>query len=165
MSEIPSRVHRAFGDHGSFEQLDETTYEHVSTPFAGVVDVAEREDAQIQFDVTVTVPPLDAVTEETVAEVVEDGWYETFELRITDISGVTRGDHDFEPVVAWADGEIVVEVSLSDINVARGVEDAAAVVTFVEGTYVQGIIPGYEYTDPVSSILSKARQQGNSGAF
>ncbi|MFB6305150.1 MAG: DUF5813 family protein, partial [Haloferacaceae archaeon] len=28
----------------------------------------------------------------------------------------------------------------------------------VEGTYVQGIIPGYEYTEPVASVLSEARR-------
>ena len=36
-------------------------------------------------------------------------------------------------------------------------------IDFVEGTYVQGVIPGYEYTEPVSDLLSAARQQGGGG--
>jgi len=53
--------------------------------------------------------------------------------------------------------------ALADINERRGVDDAGALIDFVEGTYVQGVIPGYEYTAPVSDLLSAARQQGGGG--
>jgi len=39
------------------------------------------------------------------------------------------------------------------------------VIDFVEGTYVQGIIPGYEYTGVVDELISAARQQGGGSPF
>lgn len=165
MSELPERVRRAFNDHGSYEQTDETTFRSTGTAFDGVVEAAPAEDGQIRFDVTVTVPTLNAVTSERVAEVVEDGWYETFERRVRDVSGIARGTPEYDPSVHRNGSDIVVEASLSDINETRGVDDASAFLTYVEGTYVQGIIPGYEYTGSVSELISSARQQGNSGAF
>ncbi|SDY51949.1 DUF5813 family protein [Halopenitus persicus] len=117
------------------------------------------------FEVVVTVPTLSAVTDEHVADVVEDGWFETFELRVADVSGVTKRSREFDPSVRRAGSEIVVTATITDVNARRGVADAAAFIDFVEGTYVQGIIPGYDYTEPVTEILSKARQQGNAGGF
>jgi hypothetical protein len=111
------------------------------------------------------VPTLSATTADEVADVVEDGWTETFELRVVDVGGVTRGEHEFDPVVTVEEEQIAVEFELTDINERRGVNDAGALIDFVEGTYVQGVIPGYEYADPVAGLLSAARQQGNDGAF
>lgn len=164
MSELPSRVRRAFRDHGSFEAIDDATWTSRTTAFDGEVTAETNEDGTTRFDVTVTVPRLQAATADEVADVVANGWFETFELRVSDIGGVARGDHEFDPTVTRNGEEIVSEFSLSDINERRGVDDAGAVIDFVEGTYVQGIIPGYEYVDPVDSLLSKARQQGNDGA-
>jgi len=55
---------------------------------------------------------------------------------------------------------VVVEFAFTDINERRGVDDAAALVNYVEGTYVQGLIPGYEYVDPVAGLVDRARQAG-----
>lgn len=164
MSELPSRVRRAFRDHGSFEAIGDTTWTSITTAFDGEVTAELLEDGRTQFDVTVSVPTLNAATEGDVAAVVEEGWIDTFQRRVADIGGVARGDHEFDPTIGQNGEEIVSEFSLTDINERRGVDDAGAVIDFVEGTYVQGIIPGYEYTDPVASLLSKARQQGNDGA-
>lgn len=89
---------------------------------------------------------------------VEDGWYETFELRVEDIGGVFRTERDLEPTVTRQGETITVEASFEDINERRGVDDAGAVIDYVEGTFVQGIIPGYEYTEPVASIIDRARE-------
>jgi len=157
MSELPGRVHRAFADHTSFEQVDDASFESTTTTFNGIVE-ADHVDGHIRFAVEIRVPLLNAVTEDEVAEVVEDGWYETFELRVGDIGGVFRTERDLEPSVT-RDGEtITVEASFEDINERRGVDDAGAVIDYVEGTFVQGIIPGYEYTEPVSSIINRARE-------
>lgn len=164
MSKLPSRVRRAFRDHGSFEAVDEATWTSKTTAFDGDVTAKTNEDGTTRFDVTVTVPTLQAATADEVADVVANGWLETFELRVSDIGGVARGDHEFDPTVTREGEEVVAEFSLSDINERRGVDDAGAVIDFVEGTYVQGIIPGYDYVEPVDSLLSKARQQGNDGA-
>lgn len=165
MSELPDRVRRAFDDHGSYEQVDETTYRSMGTAFDAVVEAEPAEDGRIRFDVSVTVPMLGSVTEDEMADVVEEGWYETFELRIGDVGGIARGDHEYEPSVRRSGSDIVVSASLSDIDESRGVDDVNAFITFVEGTYVQGLIPGYSYTGPVSNLLSNARQQDDSGAF
>ncbi|SEH61568.1 hypothetical protein SAMN05192561_11319 [Halopenitus malekzadehii] len=167
MSEASTSVQRAFETDGSFERIDGSTWDYTTTAFDGRVTVDRPTSSATEatsFTVTITLPTLSAVTDEHVADVVEDGWFETFELRVEDVSGVTKRSRDLDPSVRRSGSEIVVEVSLTDANTARGVADAAAFVDFVEGTYVQGIIPGYDYTEPVRSIRSKARQQGNGGA-
>ena len=165
MSELPGRVRRAFRDHDAFEAGDdEATYRATATPFEGVVAADPVDGGRVRFDVTVQVPMLDEVTEDAVAPVVEEGWYETFERRVVDVGGVFERERDVDPAVRETThgGTRVAEVraSLEDIDPRRGANDAAAVVDFVEGTFVQGIIPGYDYTEPVTSIISKARRAG-----
>ncbi|MDZ5809814.1 DUF5813 family protein [Halorubrum sp. AD140] len=164
-TELPDRVRRAFADHGSFEPADDDgAWTAETTPFDGEVRAEPTAEGRIRFVVTVRVPTLSATAADEVADVVEDGWAETFELRVVDVGGVTRGDHAFDPRVTIGDDEIVVEFELTDVDERRGVDDAGALIDFVEGTYVQGVIPGYEYTDPVAGLLSAARQQGG-GTF
>ncbi len=178
---IPGRVRRAFGDHGSFEPVDTdgpsgdeggddtSVWTSETTAFDGEVAVFAAGDGRLRFAVTVRVPSLSAVTEGDVADVVETGWFETFERRVVDVGGVTRGDHEFDPDVDRGTDDVVIRFELTDINERRGVDDAGALIDFVEGTYVQGVIPGYEYTDPVSGLISSARRQGgdevDGGAF
>ncbi|SFR51813.1 DUF5813 family protein [Halogeometricum limi] len=160
MSEVPDRARRAFRDHDSFDRIDDATFEWTATVFDGRVTVGE-DGGEITFDVTVRVPMLDATVADDVAPVVEDGWYETFELRAADVGGVTKAEHDFAVDVTRAGETAVVSTSFSDINERRGVEDAGAVIDYVEGTYVQGIIPGYEYTEPVSGLINRATDAAN----
>jgi len=162
MSELPGRVRRAFASHPSFESREEGTFESVTTPFEGVVAADPADNGHIAFSIRVTVPLLNAVTADEVADVVENGWFETFELRVRDIGGIFRTERDLEPTVTRDIDSVVVEASFTDINETRAVDDAGAVVDFVEGTFVQGIIPGYEYTEPVTSIISQARQAAGS---
>jgi hypothetical protein len=170
MTELPERAARAFRRHDAFEPEDATGGERfvaVSTPFDAVVDATPGEGGRLSFAITVRVPMLDDVTEDEVAPVVEAGWYETFDRRIQSIGGgVLAGDHDLTPAVTETTfaGDRVAEVraSFEDIDPNRGVDDAAAVVDFVEGTFVQGVIPGYDYTEPVTGILTAARRAGGS---
>lgn len=162
MSELPGRVRRAFRDHDAFEQAGDRRFRATSTLFDADVVAEADDDGRVTFAVTVRVPMLDAVTEDEVADVVEEGWYETFRLRVTDVGAVTERDRELSPTVNDAGDEAVVAASLSDIDERRGVNDAAALIDFVEGTFVQGVIPGYDYTDPVASILAEARQAGGS---
>ena len=155
---VPDRVGRAFRDHGSFERADEATFEATTTPFDGRVAVAPAGEGRTRYEVTVRVPTLGATTADAVADVVEEGWFETFERRIESISGVTRGDHDLSPTVEERGREAVVEASFEEIDERRGADDAAAVVDYVEGTFVQGIVPGYEYVEPASGLISRARE-------
>ncbi|MFB6169180.1 MAG: DUF5813 family protein [Haloferacaceae archaeon] len=158
MSELPRRVVRAFGDVDAFEPTPDGTYRQTTTAFDAEVAASVGEDGETRFSVSVRVPMLSAVVDGGVADVVEDGWYETFALRVADVSGVTAGDHDLDPTVERADGEAVASVDFSDIDPTRGVADAKAFVDFVEGTYVQGVIPGYEYTDPVAGLVAEGRR-------
>jgi hypothetical protein len=170
MTELPDRAARAFRDHDAFtpeEATDGERYAAVSTPFEAVVDPTPAEGGRIAFDIIVRLPMLNEVTEDEVAPVVEDGWYETLDRRLQGIGGgVLVGDHDLTPAVEETTfaGDRVAEVraSFEDIDPRRGVNDAAAVVDFVEGTFVQGVIPGYDYTEPVTDILSAARRAGGS---
>jgi hypothetical protein len=162
MTELPDRVRRAFRDHGAFESDGGAAYRVTTTPFDGRVDADVDEDGRIEFGVTVRVPMLSEVAAD-VAPIVEEGWYETFGLRIENAGEITRAGHDLEPTVRRADGEAVVEAGFADVNERRGVDDAVSVVNYVEGTYVQGVIPGYEYEEPVSQLLSRARDAAGTG--
>ena len=156
MSELPSRLIRAFRNHSAFERTADDQFISTTTTFEGTVDVTETEP-QFVFTVESKVPLLQAVTEEEVAEVVENGWFETFELRVRDIGGIFRIDRELSPTVTRSAETAAVEVTLEDSNPRRGIDDAAAVIDYVEGTFVQGVIPGYTYTDPVAGILERAR--------
>ncbi|MFB6156365.1 MAG: DUF5813 family protein [Haloferacaceae archaeon] len=159
MTEVPDRARRAFRDHDAFDPSAKPgAFAAVTTPFDAEVRAGEGTDGRIEFAVEVRVPRLSTVVEGEVADVVEEGWAETFELRVTDPGGVTRGDRDLDPSVRAVDGALVVTVGFEDVDPRRGVADALALVNFVEGTYVQGVIPGYEYTEPVAGILAEARR-------
>lgn len=149
-------MRRAFADQGDFDRVAPDRFVLASTPFDATVTVADDE-GRVAFEVIVRVPMLSAVAAD-VAPVVEDGWYETFELRLEDVGGALRGDHDDADLTVERDGdEAVVAYRFVDLNARRGVADARAVVDYVQGTYVQGIIPGYEYDEPVTSLISNAR--------
>jgi hypothetical protein len=98
-----------------------------------------------------------------MADIVVDGWYETLERRVTDVGSIFRTSRELTPTVTRDDDSVVVEAAFTDRNVDRGVDDASAFIDFVEGTYVQGIIPGYTYTDPVAGLLDQAREAAGSG--
>ena len=165
MSELLDRADSAFSTHDSFERDGDDAWVSTTTAFDGRVGLGTTDEGRLWLDVTVRVPVLSAVTVDEVADVVEDGWTETFERRVVDVGGVVRGDHEFDPDVN-RDGEtITVTFEVVDVDGRRAVDDAGALIDFVEGTYVQGVIPGYEYTDPVAGLLSAAHQQGNGGAF
>jgi len=164
-TDLPDRVRRAFADHGSFEPAGDGVWTAETTPFNAEVRAKPAADGRVRLAVTVRVPTLSATTADEVADVVEEGWIETFECRVVDVGGVARGDHEFDPTVAVGDDEIEVGFELTEINERRGVDDAGALIDFVEGTYVQGVIPGYEYVEPLDGLLSAARRQGNGGGF
>ena len=156
----PSGPERALRASDAFEP-DGDGFAVPTTAFAARVVVEETDD-QPRYRVTVRVPTLDAVVVgETVAPVVQDGWLETFTLRLEDVGGVTRSSVP-EPTVAVdeAAGEVVVETAVPADPPSRGAEDAKAVVDYVEGTYVEGIIPGYTYRDPVDGLIDRARSMG-----
>ncbi|UPV74934.1 DUF5813 family protein [Halorussus limi] len=156
------RVQRAFREHPDFEEADDGRFETPEKPFPGVVSVTDAEDdgegTSDAYSVEVRTPMLDAVVEgEEVAEVVEDGWFETLELRLEDAHTVTNADAA-PPDVEREGDEVVVTVEFASSDPEQAVEDALAVVEYVEGTWVQGIIPGYDYREPAAGLRERARQ-------
>jgi len=149
------RARRAADQHESIDQRGEGRYAITTTVFDADVEI-ESWDGKAAFAVTVRVPMLDAVTADRVAPVVEDGWFDTFALRLEDVDGVLRGSDDVDVDVERGEDDAVVHVELADLDAKRAADDAVAVVEYVEGTYVEGVIPGYDYTEPVTNLLQQA---------
>ncbi|KZN25490.1 hypothetical protein A4G99_03110 [Haladaptatus sp. R4] len=144
-------VERAFRLHDGFEDDDEE-YVVTTTPFDGSVTVDDS------IEVTVRMPTLSAVvTDEPVADVVESGWFETLELRLEDAHSVVSADDATPPTVERDGDEVVLSVEFSGSD--KAADDAKAIVDFAEGTWMQGIVPGYEYGEPAAGMLNRAHQQ------
>jgi hypothetical protein len=152
---------RSLADHGAFEERGDA-YAVTTTPFDATVRV-DAVGGALFYEVSVSVPTLDATVEgEEVAPVVQEGWFETFERRIEHPGGTTRVDPG-PPLVTLdlESGEVHVEVGFETTAPTRGAEDAKALVDFVEGTYVQGVVPGYEYRDPVAGLIQQAEDRSD----
>ncbi|MDY6818354.1 MAG: DUF5813 family protein [Halobacteriales archaeon] len=170
--EFVSEAARAVRDDAVFEATDpeESTEEHpvftdVTSPFRATVGLEDAGDT-VAYTVIIEVPTLNAaVADEEVAPVVQEGWLETFELRLEDVTGVTKTDPDAPTVVTdTSTGTVTVRTTFETAIPGRGVEDTKAVINYVEGTYMEGIIPGYEYDEPVKGLLDRARERSGSTA-
>ena len=158
MTTLPDRVERAFADHGSFEAVEEGVFESTTIPFEGTVRVRGVDPTTVE--VTVHAPMLsEAVAEdEEVAPIVEKDWFETFDRRMEDAHMPMGREPELDPAVEEEAGQLVVEATLTDPDPSRVADDARAFIEYVEGTYVEGIVPGYEYDDPVDGLLDQARR-------
>jgi hypothetical protein len=148
----------ALDDHEAFERTG-AGHEMTTTPLEGVVRT-EGDDADgtgVTYRVTVTAPTLDAAVEgETVADVVEEGWFETLELRLEDPHQVGRGLESIDPDVEHEGESVRVEMTFTSDRPGRAAENAKALIEYVEGTWLQGLIPGYDYREPARSLLDRA---------
>jgi hypothetical protein len=146
----------AFATHDAYESADDG-YVLTTTPFDGRV-VAEDE----LYRATVMMPTLDAATDEPVDEVVEDGWFETLSLRLEDAGSATHADIEVsDPTVERRDEAVFVEWTVSLGDATRAAEAAKALIEYAEGTYVEGIVPGYSYQSPVADLIARARTEGD----
>lgn len=160
-AEVPDAAASALANHGAFERVD-GEYAVTTTPFETTVAPApaDAEGRDADFAVVAEVPTLDAaVPSEAVAPVVEDGWFETLSLRLEDAYDVAEVDPIAGPEIERIADRVVARFEFAAWDAAAGVADAKAIVDYVEGTYVQGIVPGYEYAEPVASLVSRATQQ------
>lgn len=163
--DLPLAVERELESHDAFGRTDDG-YELRTTVFDTIVTADEAEGKRDgRFLVTVSVPTLDAVVvDESVADVVEDGWVETFERRLGDLFGLAHTDTHEDPVLERDDREVDVILEYVAWDAGDGVEDAKTLIEYVEGTYAQGIIPGYEYRGPAAELLDSAQQRGRRAA-
>jgi hypothetical protein len=145
-----------FTDHDAFERRSDRTFEQVTTQFEATASVVSR-DGGIQVHITVILDTLNAaVADEDVPEVLEGGWFETFERRLRDATTVSYDGNNPAPDVTRGDETMTVEVEFESTS-DQAVSDAKAVVDFVEATWIQGLIPGYEYDEPAASLLNRAQ--------
>ena len=76
----------------------------------------------------------------------------------------TRSDIDLETFDVERDGEdVYVTYGFEWDDPGRAADIAKTLVEYVEGTYVEGVIPGYEYESPVADLLDRASQGEGGG--
>ena len=125
------------------------------------VAIREGEKWRTDYEVTVRAPTLQAATADEVGPAVHDGWLDTFERRLEDAPKATRVAVDVDDYTVEEDDEEVVVTYRFSMGGEREAADVAKTfVEYVEGTYVEGVVPGYEYGPPVSDLISSARQGG-----
>ena len=155
-----SDVAGEFAAHGRFERRDGEEGEPEGARFAPTTsdwDASVLVRGGGVVDVAVVVPTLDAATTDEVADVVADGWYDTFERRVQGADSVTLADDVDVTRVSREAGDITVELAV-DPRAGKAADDALALVNFVEGTWFQGVVPGYDYVERVQAMREQAAQ-------
>jgi len=161
--ELPDRAVRALASHDAFER-DGEWFSVTTTKFDARVTAAETDDWAIAYILEVRAPMLSTAAEGSVGSAVEDGWFDTYELRLEDATMAVRQDLAFDDqrvIEEAGDAVAIFEFEWGNADHAPGM--AKAIAEYVEGTYMEGIVPGYEYGPPVSSLLSRARQSDSEG--
>jgi hypothetical protein len=146
------------GTEGSFA-LESTAFDVRATASAVASERAGR------FRLVVTVPTLSAcVTDPSaVADVVEDGWFETLERRLGDAYDVAKTSVEGEPTLDRGAESVRVAFAFEPWQADTGVSDAKALAEYVEGTFLQGLIPGYEYVGVAAELQAAATQTTSDG--
>jgi hypothetical protein len=152
----------AFINHDSFESSTDG-FQITTTAFETTVSVSEEDDTP-QYEVVTTVPTLQSATANNVGSTVETDWLETFERRLEEAPKATRATVELEDFDVSTDGETVTVTYGYRWETPRTALDIAKTFAeYVEGTYVEGVIPGYEYTGQVAQLLGEASQGGDGG--
>jgi hypothetical protein len=160
---VPESAARALDAHDAFER-DDDGYRLTTTEFDGRLAVEETDGWAHRYTLTVRAPMLSTAVEGTVGPDLEDGWFDTFGLRLEDAPGSVRDDVDLSDLdVSRDDGTAVVTFAFEWGNADRAPEIAKALGEYVEGTYMEGVIPGFDYGEPVASMLSAASQGEGGG--
>jgi hypothetical protein len=155
-------VERTLSDHEAFEPS--AAGFRLSTIVFDATVTVDGDTDDVQYTVSVDAPSIASATEDEVGPTVRTDWFETFERRLADAPNATRKPVELDAFSVEDGGETVtVKYQFTWSDPTGGVEIAKTFAEFVEGTYVEGIIPGYEYVPPVSDLLSDASQGGNSG--
>ncbi|WP_299237450.1 DUF5813 family protein [Natronomonas sp.] len=160
---LPERAARPFERHDAFERNGEW-FEVTTTRFDGRASAEPAAGRAIAYTVEVRAPMLSAAVEGSVGPAVEDGWFETYERRLEDAPMAVRGELSLsEQRVVEETGDAVAVFGFELENADRAPDVIKAIAEYVEGTYVEGVVPGYDYVPPVSSLLSRAMRTGGGG--
>jgi hypothetical protein len=154
---IPERVAEAFGGHDAFER-ENGAFVVTTTRFEGRVTASDTDDWAYEYTLTVRAPTLSTAVEgESVGPAVEDGWFDTFERRLADAPKSTRADVDLgEFSLTEEGGDAVATFTFEYGNSDRAPEVVKAFAEYVEGTYAEGVVPGYDYGGVVAEMLDEA---------
>lgn len=161
---IPDEPREAFEAHEAIVPAGEA-FEIETTSFEGTVTaVATEAEWKHRYTVTVRVPTLDAATAEAVGPAVVDGWLDTLERRLEDAPKATRATVELAAFdVETVGNEVHITYKFEYGDAERAADIAKTFVEYVEGTYVEGVIPGYEYESPVDDLLTSASQSDDYG--
>ncbi|MFC7175942.1 DUF5813 family protein [Halosegnis marinus] len=160
---LPDSAERAFDAHEAFVR-DADGYELTTTRFDGRVTAEETEEWAHRYTLSVRAPMLSAAVEGEVGPDLESGWFDTFALRLEDAPGAVRESVELETLdVRREAGHAVAEFVFEWGNADRAPAVAKALGEYVEGTYMEGVVPGFDYREPVASMLSTASQGEGTG--
>jgi len=157
--ELPTAAQEAFEVHDAYRE-DDGEYVLETTAFDGRV-TAEAADVDwaLRYTLTVRTPTIQSAVEEDVGPNLQEGWFETYELRLEDAPGAVRDGVDLEALdVRDESGDAVAEFTFESGNADRAPDVAKAIAEYAEGTYVEGVVPGYTYREPVAGLLGRAKQ-------
>jgi len=162
--DLPDRAVRAFEAHDAFERAD-GWFDLTTTAFEARVTAGATDERALRYTLEVRAPTLEAATADEVGESVAAGWFDTYERRLADAPMAVRHDVELaERRVFEEAGDAVAVFGFEWGNADQAPDIAKSLSEYVEGTYVEGIVPGYEYEPPVSDLLSAARQSGGDDA-
>ena len=137
-----------------------------STGFDAVVTAAPSEGVGQLYEVVVRIPSLDGATADHVGPAVESGWFETMERRLREAPKATRATVDltrFRLRTLEDTEDLLVTYAFEYGDADRAAAIAKTFVEYVEGTYVESTIPGYEYEGVVGDLLASATGTGGAG--
>lgn len=158
--DLPERAVRAFESHDAYER-DGSWFALTSTAFDARVSAEATDDRALRYTLEVRAPTLESATADEVGSTVAKGWFDTYDRRLEDAPMAVRHDVDLaERRVFEEAGDAVAVFGFEWGNADQAPAIAKALAEYVEGTYMEGIVPGYEYVPPVSDMLSEARQSG-----
>ncbi|MES3517343.1 MAG: DUF5813 family protein [Natronomonas sp.] len=161
---LPDEATEALGRQEAFEDAGDGWYRITTTAFEARVTAEETDGPLCTYTLEVRAPMLSAATEDSVGDAVEAGWFETYDRRLEDAPKAVRDTLELSDRRVFEEAGDAVAVFVFDFgNPTRAFRITKAMAEFVEGTYMEGIVPGYSYTDPVAQLLSRARQAGGDG--
>ena len=161
MTELPERAERAFERHDAFDPVDGRWYAISTVRFDARVTAEETDEWPLEYLLEVRAPMLSTAVEDSVGPAVENGWFDTYSLRLEDAPMAVREDVELTDDRVFEEaGDAVAVFQFEHGNADHAPRIAKAMAEFAEGTYMEGIVPGYEYGPPVSEMLSRARHSG-----
>jgi hypothetical protein len=164
MTDVPDDVAEVFDARETYVPSG-SGYVIETTSFEAHLTASEGEKWRTNYEVTVRAPTLGAATADEVGPAVREGWLDTLERRLGDAPKATRVAVDLDDYTVEEAGEEVIVTYRFSLGGEREAADVAkAFVEYVEGTYVEGIIPGYDYVGVVADLMSAASTGGSEGS-